>query len=192
MTVTITGTSHLRAAVLSGLAMFAVLSAAQAPPSASAAPAETPEDVPAAVDLRPLFADVGLTVRAQGPRNTCSVFTVVGAMEYALARQDGAKTRLSVEFLNWASNAAISERQDGGYFSDLWKGYEAFGVCDETDEPYRTKFDPELRPGKETLKTLLPKIQTTGTVWRHGTNRPHHQRHLSRVGLSSRGLPSGD
>jgi hypothetical protein len=108
--------------------------------------------IPATVDLRPRFAEAGLEVRAQGGRNTCSVFAVAGALEFALARRDRTGTRLSVEFLNWASNAVTGEQDDGSFFSDLWKGYEAYGVCDERDEPYREKFDPQFRPGEDVLK----------------------------------------
>ncbi len=152
MPTTMTDSSHLQPAALVRLAVFAILAATQARWHALAVADETTESIPAAVDLRPLFADAGLTVRTQGRRGTCSVFTLVGAMEYALARRDGAGTRLSVEFLNWASNEAIGEHADGGFFSDLWKGYEAFGVCDETEQPYADNFDPHFRPGEAALK----------------------------------------
>ena len=152
MPTTLTSSSPFRVAVLSSLAVFAILATTRALRPASAVPGETTEDVPLAVDLRPRFANVGLTARAQGPRSTCSVFTEAGAMEYALGRQDGTTTRLSVEFLNWASNAAINKYEDGSYFSDLWKGYQAFGICDEVDQPYRDEFARQLRPGEETLK----------------------------------------
>lgn len=103
-------------------------------------------------DLRPLFAQAGLSQRAQGARGTCSVFTVAGGMEYALFRSRGATTPLSVEFLNWASNAAIGQTADGGFFSDLWKGFEKYGICDEKDLAYADTFDPGFRPDDETLR----------------------------------------
>jgi hypothetical protein len=105
-------------------------------------------DLPASVDLRPGFADMGLQVRPQGARGTCSVFTMVGALEYAWAQHAGEGVPLSVEFLNWASNQAIGQDLDGGFFSDLWQGYEAFGVCDEVTLPYSQAFKPELQPGE--------------------------------------------
>ena len=71
---------------------------------------------PESVDLRPAFGHWGLPSRAQGVRPTCSVFVVTGAMEYALADKQRHGTRLSVEFLNWASNRAIRKRADGGVF----------------------------------------------------------------------------
>ncbi len=107
------------------------------------------------VDLRPVFDRLALPVRAQGGRGTCSVFAVAGAMEYALAKQEGEKqvpaTRLSVEFLNWASNQAKGEQEDGSFFSDLWKGFEKYGVCVEDEMPYCAEFNPTLQPSPTAL-----------------------------------------
>lgn len=108
--------------------------------------------IPAKIDLRPLFDKKGLVTRAQGSRGTCSVFAVAAAMEFALARDDCSSPALSVEFLNWASNAVTREQIDGSFFSDLWKGFESFGVCDESDLPYRDTFDPELKPDPITIE----------------------------------------
>lgn len=102
---------------------------------------------PASIDLRPNFKAWGLAPRRQGGRGTCSVFTVTGAIEYALAKRDGGRgTHLSVEYLNWASNDAIRHQADGGFFSDLWKGYLRHGICPEADMPYQAEYDPKLRP----------------------------------------------
>jgi len=104
------------------------------------------------VDLRPIFKNWGLEPRAQGGRGTCSAFVVTGALEYALADLQRRGTRLSVEFLNWAANEATGRHEDGGYFSDLWKGFAAHGICPEQDLPYRAEFDPALRPSEEALR----------------------------------------
>ncbi|MFI5382528.1 MAG: DUF2961 domain-containing protein, partial [Tepidisphaerales bacterium] len=104
------------------------------------------------VDLRPTFKNWGLDVRPQGSRGTCSVFTVTDAVEYALANERRAVVRLSPEFLNWASNEAIKEYEDGGFFSDLWKGFVAYGICPQEDMPYQPAFDPKLRPTEEALR----------------------------------------
>jgi hypothetical protein len=93
-----------------------------------------------------------LPPRAQGDRNTCSVFAVAGAIELALAEKQGRGTRLSVEFLNWASNRTVGKEQDGGFFSDLWRGFESYGICDEAEMPYASDFDPKLRPSAAALK----------------------------------------
>ena len=99
-----------------------------------------------AVDLRPNFKKWGLPLRSQGGRGTCSVFTLTGAIEYALASERGTGTVSSVEFLNWASNQATTNSSDGGFFADLWKGFERYGICAETKLPYRAHYDPDLQP----------------------------------------------
>jgi D-arabinan exo alpha-(1,3)/(1,5)-arabinofuranosidase (non-reducing end) len=106
-------------------------------------------DPPPSADLRQAFADFGLGPRVQGGRGTCSVFVVTGALEFALARESGHGGRLSVEFLNWASNQAIGRPDDGGFFSDLWKGFESRGICAEDDLPYRPEFSRDLAPPAE-------------------------------------------
>lgn len=106
-------------------------------------------DGPASIDLRPKFAGFGLTPRVQGGRGTCSVFAVTQALEFAVARTKGDGERLSEEFLNWASNQAVGEPADGGFFSDLWKGFERFGVCAESAMPYREKFEPDAPPSAD-------------------------------------------
>jgi hypothetical protein len=109
--------------------------------------AAAPEQaLPATVDLSPAFAQWGLGPRRQGARPTCSAFTVAAALEYAVASRQGQGTRLSVEFLNWASNQACDDKEDGGFFSDLWKGFEHFGICTDSALPYAAKFDLALVP----------------------------------------------
>ena len=103
------------------------------------------------VDLRPVFAKLGLEPRRQGARPTCSVFTVAGALEFAIGKQQGDTPRLSVEFLNWAANQACGDKEDGGFFSDLWKGFSIYGICTEEDMPYQSKFEPARLPEASAL-----------------------------------------
>lgn len=107
--------------------------------------------LPVAVDLRPQFEEFGLGPRRQGRRNTCSVFTTVAAMEFALARQTDKGEPLSVEYLNWACNQVINNKtQDRGqFFHHLLKAYDKYGICAEADMPYTRRFDPELAPSDE-------------------------------------------
>jgi len=102
--------------------------------------------LPSSTDLRPEFTKWNLPSRRQGRRPTCSAFAVTGALEFALARHRGHGEVLSVEFLNWASNDAIGQAYDGGFFSDLWKGYLAHGICTEKEMPYAPTFDPAKPP----------------------------------------------
>jgi C1A family cysteine protease len=95
-----------------------------------------------------VFEKLRIERRTQGGRGTCSVFAVTSAIEFALARQS-AFERLSVEFLNWAANQASGHVQDGAFFSDLWSGFQAHGICLETEMPYAAEFNPDLQPPAE-------------------------------------------
>ncbi len=99
-------------------------------------------------DVRPLFARMGLDARRQGDRPTCSVFVMTGALEFAASKAKGRTVRFSPEFLNWAANKALADDKDGGFFSELWKGYATFGICPEEDMPYRPKLDPASEPSE--------------------------------------------
>jgi hypothetical protein len=107
------------------------------------------------IDLRPTLEAWGLKPRSQGSRGTCSVFAVVGALEYAQAHQTGQGIPLSVEFLNWASNRAVGQMIDGGFISDLWKGFTRYGICPEKDLPYRDVFTLNLTPGEQAAELAL-------------------------------------
>ena len=120
---------------------------------------------PAEPDLRPALRKLGLTPRSQGGRGTCSVVTVTAAMEYALAQQKSPASRLSVEYLNWASNQVVGHAADGGFFADLWKGYETWGICREEDMPYAPAFDPATKPDAAVIDRA--KQQTAGLLRLH-------------------------
>jgi hypothetical protein len=107
---------------------------------------QTATPVAASADLRPAFEKLGLTLRGQGSRPTCSVFTVAGALEFAASRKLQRPQRLSVEYLNWASNDVVGKAQDGGFFSDLWRGFARHGICPEDVMPYARKFRRSIAP----------------------------------------------
>ena len=139
-------------------AMSLLLAACAAAPQPAPGPAtprppepQPPPPLPADVDLRPQFDAYGLPPRAQGHRPTCSVFTVAAAFEFAFARLRGHGERLSVEYLNWAANAATGRRDDGDFFHCVLAGYERFGVCPDALLPYANKFASELVPPPDAL-----------------------------------------
>jgi hypothetical protein len=125
------------------------------PAARSVAPVEPAPPSPPAVDLRPRLQQWGLPPRRQGPRGTCSVFTVAGALEYAVACRQGHGERLSVEYLNWAAHKAARRAADGGFFSELWQGFVAYGICPETALPYREQYDPALEPASHARESAL-------------------------------------
>lgn len=121
------------------------------PPLAGKASGDS-QSAPSSIDLAPVFGQWGLATRCQGDRGTCSVFVVTDAIEYALAIRQRRSTRLSVEFLNWASNQTTNRPQDGGFFSDLWNGCARFGIGPEEDMPYLDRFDPEVQPSEQAMR----------------------------------------
>ena len=137
-----TTVTPLLMAVLPGALAFTLGYGAFAYP----APSASNQERPLTVDLRPKFHKWNLESRLQGSRGTCSVFAVGGALEYAVASNRRSGTRLSIEFLNWAGHRAANRTEDGGFFSELWKGYETFGVCTENDLPYQSQYDAGLQP----------------------------------------------
>lgn len=100
-------------------------------------------------DLRPLFAKWGLPLKSQGKRPTCSVFAITAAIEFAVAQRQQMGLILSEEYLNWATGDALGERKDGGFFSDIWKGFEKHGICEASLAPYLEEFDPAWEPSRE-------------------------------------------
>lgn len=141
-----------------GAALFLALGVSAAAPRALAADLSPAPDLPPAVDLRPAFEQFGLAPRQQGGRPTCSAFVVAGALEFAAAKRQGHGTRLSVEFLNWASNKACGNAQDGGFFSDLWKGFATHGICADSDWPYQAAFNPGEPPPIPALADAKPRL----------------------------------
>ncbi len=121
------------------------------PPPAAKATAGKTTDQGQTVDLRPILKQWNLDARVQGGRGTCSVFALSAVIEYAVATKQQRGTRLSVEFLNWASNEAVGAAVDGGAFRELWTGYSAHGVCAEADMPYAKNFDPARKPDKKAV-----------------------------------------
>jgi hypothetical protein len=115
--------------------------------------------LPASVDLQTRFTDFGLKQRQQGARGTCSVFTMVGALEFAVARSQGHGELLSVDFLNWAANQHRAPR-DGAFFSDMWKGFADYGICDEEQMPYVNKFDSSRAPDPAAIARAKMRLES--------------------------------
>lgn len=94
------------------------------------------------VDLRPEIARLGLAIRDQGDRGTCSVFATTFLIEYQTAHaQNQRNLDLSEEYLNWAKNRANKTEVDGGMFTDIIRGYQGFGMVPGKDMPNLPSFD---------------------------------------------------
>jgi hypothetical protein len=122
-----------------------------APGTLRAAADTRPAALPAAVDLRPELARMGLGPRPQGARGTCSIFTTCAALEFALAKARGRAERMSPEYLNWAAAKALGRPSDGNFFHNALAGFAADGVCAEARMPYATAYDAARQPDAAAL-----------------------------------------
>jgi hypothetical protein len=106
--------------------------------------------LPAAADLRPRFAALGLSPKDQSPRGCCSLFAINGVFEFELATAAPAQppVRLSEEYLNWASHQTNGRQSDGSFFADALRGIATFGVCREELMPYTREFRPDVPPSE--------------------------------------------
>lgn len=126
-----------------------------------AMPLRAQDEAAARVDLRPLFARWNLSIEHQRQRDTCAVFTVTGALEFALAKDLGQGIGLGEEYLNWAANQIAGQDRDGASFAELARAFAKWGVCDETLMPYTAAFMPALQPSAEAT-------QSAHAVWKRG------------------------
>jgi hypothetical protein len=98
-------------------------------------------------NLRPLFEKHGIEVRNQGSRGTCSVFALVGVLEFEYAHSLNQPVTLSVEYLNWASNKATGKIVDGSFFNDALDGLLKYGICTDDYFPYYfTNYTKKVEP----------------------------------------------
>jgi hypothetical protein len=121
------------------------------------------------VDLRPRIRDLGLDIRSQGERDTCSVFAMTFLLEYMyVTRLTGVPNDLSEEYLNFVTDSVSGQRKDGDFFHNIDKGYSTWGIVPEAVVPYAaspvtTIAQPTLDRGRgwtrfraQFLKTLRP------------------------------------
>ncbi|HYX31428.1 MAG TPA: C1 family peptidase [Pyrinomonadaceae bacterium] len=95
------------------------------------------------VDLRPKIKQMGIPIRSQGNRGTCSVFALTFLLEYMYAWRENYHTPdFSEEYLNYASNLAIGQYDDGGFFDALDLGYQKYGMVNESQAPYHSSYNP--------------------------------------------------
>lgn len=117
------------------------------------------------VDLRPHMRELGLTTKSQGRRPSCSVFAVVGALEY-LSAKTGKPMRYSEDYAIWATreyladqnmglNQSFSEGDAGFRLIDVIDALEEYGLVDRESMPntFGTGMDRIERPSQELLST---------------------------------------
>lgn len=112
---------------------------AAAPAPAPSAPSPTP-DKSRHWSLRPEYEKLGLDIRDQGRRGSCTIFATLGVIEYHYARR-GKKVELSEQFAAWAAGKANGRSKKEGYSDrELIAGIKKFGICREDLMPYSERF----------------------------------------------------
>ncbi len=113
------------------------------------------------VDLRPTIEALGLDVRSQGTRGTCSVFTLTFLLEYAYGtRLNTGSNDLSEEYLNYVTNLVSGNTSDGDYFSNIDQGFQAWGIVPEAIEPYQPT----------AVTTIAQSVLDSGRLWTRFTS----------------------
>jgi hypothetical protein len=89
------------------------------------------------LDMRPHMSAVGMRVRNQSWRGTCSVFAMTCLLEYDYAQLLGGDyADLSEEYMNHVANLASGQTDDGSCFAPVAQGYQSYGVVPESWLPY--------------------------------------------------------
>lgn len=120
--------------------------------------------------LRPLFEKYGINVKDQGERPTCSIFTLVGLIEFERTHALGDLTPrsfvkpLSVEYLNWAADMTEGVRKDGSFFHFAIDGMVRYGICEDDYMPYATRFSRKVEPS-EVAKKNAEKRKVGNQIW---------------------------
>jgi len=93
-----------------------------------------PARVQREVDLRPELRELGLFSKSQGRRPSCSVFAVVGALEYLSSRQ-GEPVQFSEDYAIWATRQYLAEKQGerSGAYADNDAGFRLIDVVRALD-----------------------------------------------------------
>jgi len=132
-------------------------------PAPTAMAAETQETNH--VDLRPAFDQYRLTIKLQGRRDTCHIFSVIAALEFAVACKFDTGVGLSEEYLNWAANDVAREYRDGASFVELAEALKKWGVSEERFMPYSGIFQPKYQPSRDALDSAR-EIHKLNFRWR--------------------------
>lgn len=110
--------------------------------------------LPKKMDLRAQFNQWGLPIKSQGRRDTCAIFTLTGALEYALAKGTGETgLRLSEEYLNWAADDITDIKFDGASYEELISAFDKWGISSEKFLPYDERYNENLQPSENALSS---------------------------------------
>lgn len=103
------------------------------------AEAEAAPDKSRAWSLRPEYDKLGLDIRNQGHRGSCTIFATLGVIEFHYARR-GAPVELSEQYAAWAAGKVLGRSKKDGYSDrELPAGIKKYGICREDLMPYNDR-----------------------------------------------------
>ncbi|WP_309400165.1 C1 family peptidase [Cerasicoccus maritimus] len=85
-------------------------------------------EVKSEVDLRPELRELGLFSKSQGRRPSCSIFAIVGALEFQ-ASKEGKPVQFSEDYAIWATRQYLADQQSGRS-ADYGEGDAGFALID--------------------------------------------------------------
>ncbi len=122
--------------------------------------------LPNRISLIPEFQNLGLPPRAQGKRDTCSLFAITALAEFEYAKNNPAPPMpFSEEFLIWAVNRTRRASKDQAKFDEAVRGLNAFGIASEKMMPYASTHDPGRKPSLAAIKDAWSRSGRWRAFW---------------------------
>jgi len=122
--------------------------------------------LPAKVTLAGEFGKLEIVPRAQGDRDTCSLFAITALADFEYAQANPrVRKRLSEEYLTWAANEATGLTGDQAMFYEAVHGLNTHGICTADLMPYEQKSDGKRKPTKEALADAKERGQRWKVNW---------------------------
>ncbi|MGO9571956.1 MAG: C1 family peptidase [Desulfomonilaceae bacterium] len=122
--------------------------------------------LPNRISLIPEFQNLGLSPRAQGKRDTCSLFAITALAEFEYAKNNPAPpSPFSEEFLIWAVNRTRRVTKDQAKFDEAVRGLKAFGITSEEMMPYASTPDPGRKPSLAAIKDARSRSGRWNAYW---------------------------
>jgi len=111
-----------------------------------------PQPLPTKINLVPEVERAELAPRAQGKRDTCSLFAITALAEFESARVTKVRGQsFSEEFLIWAGRTATAHKQEQAMFYEAVQGLNSFGICTQALMPYEKTTENRHKPSAAAL-----------------------------------------